>query len=141
MKLKSEYQQILHQAKALYYKKAQKIAGSKSGIIRLLQQVSIKVHQLIDSPAVLVIRGHLDVFIRMLSAYAKGSYKGLSNRSLGLLVLGLVYFALPLDLVPDFIPFVGYVDDLSVLLGICKSVQADIDQFILWEREKSDLKL
>ena len=141
MKLKSEYQQILHQAKALYFKKAEEIAASQIKIKRLLQQVSLKVHQLIDSPAVAEIRRQLDVFIRMLTAHVKGKYKGLSNRSLGLLVLGLFYFALPLDLVPDFIPLIGYVDDLSVLLGIFKSLQTDIEQFLVWESEQTDLNL
>lgn len=141
MKLKSEYQQILHQAKALYFKKAEEIAASQIKIKRLLQQVSLKVQQLIDSPAVAEIRRQLDVFIRMLTAHVKGKYKGLSNRSLGLLVLGLFYFALPLDLVPDFIPLIGYVDDLSVLLGIFKSLQTDIEQFLVWESEQTDLNL
>lgn len=141
MKLKSEYQQVLHQAKALYYNKAQEIAASQDKLKHLLQQVTHKVQQLIDSPAVVAIRRQLDIFIRMLTAHVKGRYKGLSNRSLGLLVLGLLYFALPLDLVPDFIPFVGYVDDLSVLLGIYKSLQTDIEQFLFWESEQSDLNL
>lgn len=141
MQLKSEYQQILHKAKVLYYKKAQEIAASQDKLKSLLQQVTLKVQQLIDSPAVVAVRKQLDIFIRMLTAHVKGKYKGLSNRSLGLLVLGLLYFALPLDLVPDFIPFVGYVDDLSVLLGIYKSLQADIEQFLFWESEQTDLNL
>jgi uncharacterized membrane protein YkvA (DUF1232 family) len=141
MKLKSEYQQILHQAKALYYEKAKEIASCQIKLKSLLHQVTIKFHQLINSPAVATVRRQLDIFIRMLTAHVKGRYKGLSNRSLGLLVLGLFYFALPLDLVPDFIPFVGYVDDLSVILGIYKSLQSDIEQFLFWESEQTDLNL
>lgn len=141
MKLKSDYQQILYKAKALYYEKAQEIAASKIKIKLLLQQVSMKIQQLIDSPAVAGVRRQLDIFIRMLTAHVKGRYKCLSNRSLGLIVLALFYFALPIDLVPDFIPFVGYVDDLSVLLGIFKSLQADIEHFLLWESEQTDLNL
>lgn len=141
MKLTSEYKQILHKAQALYMKKAQEIAASQTKIKKLLQEASHKVRQIVDSPAVAGIKGHLEVFIRMVTAHVKGRYKGLSNRSLGLLVLGLFYFALPLDFVPDFIPFVGYVDDLSVLLGIYKSLRADIEQFMHWESEQSDLKL
>ncbi len=141
MKLKSEYQQILHKAKALYYEKAQEIAASQVKIKSLLHQVSLKVQQLMDSPALAGIRRQLDIFTRMLTAHVKGRYKGLSNRSLGLLVLALFYFALPLDFVPDFIPFVGYVDDLSVLVGIYKSLQTDIEQFLFWESEQTDLNL
>ena len=29
---------------------------------------------------------------------------------------GLVYLALPLDLIPDFVPVVGYLDDLLLVM-------------------------
>jgi uncharacterized membrane protein YkvA (DUF1232 family) len=38
------------------------------------------------------------------------------------LVLLLVYLALPIDLVPDFIPVVGYADDVIVVVLVLRSV-------------------
>lgn len=38
------------------------------------------------------------------------------------LVLLLVYLALPLDLVPDFIPIVGYADDVVMVVLVLRSV-------------------
>ncbi len=38
------------------------------------------------------------------------------------LVLALVYLALPLDLVPDFIPVIGFADDAIVLCAVLRSV-------------------
>jgi uncharacterized membrane protein YkvA (DUF1232 family) len=55
---------------------------------------------------------------------------------LGLVALGLFYFALPTDMVPDFIPFVGYVDDITVLLAIFKSLESDIERFLDWEKNQ-----
>ena len=72
----------------------------------------------------------------MIKAHLSKKYAGLSNRSLGLIVLGLFYFALPTDLVPDFIPFVGYVDDITVLLAVFKSIQSDIEKFLEWEKNQ-----
>ena len=34
----------------------------------------------------------------------------------------LVYLALPVDLVPDFIPVVGYADDVVVVVVVLRSV-------------------
>ena len=35
-------------------------------------------------------------------------------------VAGLIYFISPIDLIPDFIPVVGYLDDLGVILAVLK---------------------
>lgn len=44
-----------------------------------------------------------------------GSYTDYSKKTLALIVSGLAYLALPLDLVPDWIPVVGWLDDVVVL--------------------------
>lgn len=143
MNIKEEYHHVFEKAKAIYFARAQRIAASESKLKQLIHQVRLKISELMETPLVAGARMQLEVFVRMLTAHIKGDYKSLSSRSLGLLVLGLFYFALPLDMVPDFIPFVGYVDDLSVLLGIYKSLQTDIDKFLLWEqnRHKTDIQL
>ncbi len=38
------------------------------------------------------------------------------------IVLGLVYLASPIDLIPDFIPVAGQLDDLAVLVAAGVSV-------------------
>lgn len=141
MNIKEEYYHAFEKAKAIYLDKAQQIAASEYKIKKLLHKVSVKIQQLMHTPMVVGARVQLEIFIRMLTAHLTGRYKGLSSRSIALLVLGLFYFALPVDLVPDFIPFVGYVDDLSVVLGIYKSIQADIERFLVWEQEQSELNL
>jgi len=32
----------------------------------------------------------------------------------------LIYFISPIDLIPDFIPFFGYLDDLGVIMAVVK---------------------
>jgi uncharacterized membrane protein YkvA (DUF1232 family) len=44
-----------------------------------------------------------------------GRYKGVSKSTIMLLAGGLAYLALPIDLVPDFIPVAGWMDDAAVL--------------------------
>ena len=43
-----------------------------------------------------------------------------------IIVGALVYFISPIDAVPDFIPGIGYVDDLGVLVGALGVVAAHI---------------
>ena len=51
----------------------------------------------------------------MVSDSVTGKYKGVSKSTIALLAGGLAYLALPIDLVPDFIPVAGWMDDAAVL--------------------------
>ena len=51
---------------------------------------------------------------------------------------GLFYFVMPLDAIPDFIPFAGFIDDLAVLTAISNAVQDELLAYRLW-REKASL--
>ena len=46
---------------------------------------------------------------------------------------GLLYFILPADLIPDFIPLVGYLDDLAVLTTIMNSLKGEITAYHSWK--------
>lgn len=50
----------------------------------------------------------------------------------------LGYFILPVDLVPDFIPVVGFTDDLAALIACCVKVSQIVTPEI---RSKADVKM
>lgn len=47
-----------------------------------------------------------------------------------LIAAGLLYFLLPFDMTPDFIPGLGYIDDALVLSGLWKVAQEEIERFL-----------
>ena len=55
-----------------------------------------------------------------------------------LIIAALGYFILPLDLIPDFIPIVGYGDDAAVLYGLIQKLDC-IDERVQ-AQAKSKLK-
>lgn len=128
---------LLGKAKRMYEKKAERIAQSKEKVHVLLERVTEKLHQVADNPTVQESRYYLETLIRMVKAYYKNEYRAFSTKTLVLLVLGLLYFVMPLDFIPDFIAGLGFVDDLSVLLAVTKSMQHDIEDFLEWERTKA----
>lgn len=75
----------------------------------------------------------IKVIIRMIKSYRKGLYRDLEWQSLVLLVAALVYFITPIDLIPDFIPITGFVDDITVVVWVYNKLQTEIDKFIAWE--------
>jgi len=127
---------LFSKVKAVYQSKAESIASSREKINKLLHRVSDKMREIGEIPSVRESKTQVEVLYRMVKAHVNNEYKGVSSRTLGMLVLGLLYFVLPLDFVPDFIPVIGYVDDLTVILAIFKSLTSDINKFLEWERSK-----
>lgn len=64
---------------------------------------------------------------------AKGRYE-LNKVTLGVIAGGLIYFFIPTDLIPDFIPLLGFVDDLAVLTTIINSLQVELDAYRAWRK-------
>jgi uncharacterized membrane protein YkvA (DUF1232 family) len=79
--------------------------------------------------------GDLTALIRMLRAWATRRYKRVPWQSLVLTTVAVVYFVMPLDAVPDFIPVIGFIDDGAVIAFVVRSIRADIAAFRAWEVE------
>jgi uncharacterized membrane protein YkvA (DUF1232 family) len=65
------------------------------------------------------------VYAALLLYYALCS-NTVSTADKALIIGSLGYFILPFDLIPDFIPMVGYVDDLAALVFTVKKVYDNI---------------
>jgi uncharacterized membrane protein YkvA (DUF1232 family) len=74
--------------------------------------------------------------IRMIRAYIKGDYKEIPWKSMVLIIGALIYFLMPIDVIPDFIPVAGLLDDISVVLLVFKMINDDINAFIDFEESK-----
>ncbi len=75
----------------------------------------------------------LRLVMRMVQAHFTGKYASFSTRSILMLVFSLVYFITPIDLIPDFIPALGFTDDISVLYFVLQSLANDIENYRQWE--------
>jgi uncharacterized membrane protein YkvA (DUF1232 family) len=75
---------------------------------------------------------------RLIKAYAKGNYREISWTSLVMIVASVIYFVMPVDLIPDFILFSGLLDDAALLGWTVKTFSSDIDAFIEWESNNKD---
>ncbi|MGY6743359.1 MAG: YkvA family protein [Cecembia sp.] len=122
-------------AKLLYQEKAREIAGEDGKLQKLLIQVRDRLDKVSHNPKVQEALEPIMVFKRMIQAHRSGQFK-VSNKTLGLIVLGLVYFITPLDIIPDFLPLIGFADDLSVLIAIYNSVKHEVDSFKAWEKNR-----
>lgn len=74
---------------------------------------------------------------RLLRSYADGSYRAIPWQSLVMILASVIYFVMPLDLIPDFLVGIGYVDDASLLAWTIHSFSSDIDKFAEWESKQA----
>ena len=72
----------------------------------------------------------------LLYYYLQSSH--ISTKDKAIIYGALGYFIFPFDIIPDYIPFIGYTDDLSILTYAYKKVKSKIDDHI---REKAKNKL
>jgi uncharacterized membrane protein YkvA (DUF1232 family) len=77
----------------------------------------------------------LMVCFKLIKAYANGSYRKVPWQSLLMIVAAVVYFVMPVDLIPDFLAGFGLLDDAALLSLTIRTVAADIDAFVKWEEK------
>lgn len=80
------------------------------------------------------------LLLEILKQYHKGDYKDIPWRSIAAITFTLLYIINPADMVPDVLPVIGYVDDISVFMGLFKLIEKDIDDYETWKVEESDIQ-
>jgi len=72
----------------------------------------------------------------LLKDYYKGNYQEVPWLIIASIGGTLLYVLSPIDLIPDFIPFFGYLDD-AVVFGLClKVVKVDLEKYRMWRNSK-----
>ena len=79
----------------------------------------------------------IKVLAEMLGAYVNGKYKKIPQKTLILIVAALIYLVNPFDLIPDFIPGIGYIDDARIIIFVFQSIFEDIQEFEKWKESKA----
>ena len=74
--------------------------------------------------------------LRMLRSYVNGEYRHIPWKSLLMIIGALIYFLMPIDLIPDIIPVAGLADDISIIFLVFGSINEDIEAFLEYEQSK-----
>jgi uncharacterized membrane protein YkvA (DUF1232 family) len=109
---------------------AESYLGHKDKLRGLLEVTSNKAKRYYES--LLAPWESLQIFIRMVRAWASGSYFAPTD-SILMIVAAVIYFVSPLDLIPDGIPVFGLMDDVAVIAFVAKANLTAISNFRKWE--------
>ena len=78
------------------------------------------------------VKDDVQSFVRFVAAFASGEYKEMPWRSAVFALAALLYFVSPVDLVPDFIPVLGFTDDVTVVFAVLTAIRKDLSRFERW---------
>ncbi len=71
----------------------------------------------------------LRLLVRIIRDYLSGNYRVIPFATLASLAMASLYVVSPFDLIPDFIPGVGFLDDLAVLRLVLLAVSRDLRDY------------
>jgi uncharacterized membrane protein YkvA (DUF1232 family) len=70
-------------------------------------------------------------------SYVSGEYRQIHTTTIASGLGVLLYVLSPIDLVPDFIPVLGFLDDLSLISWFIGKFHVEITRFQEWEQSAS----
>lgn len=79
------------------------------------------------------------LLIMLIKDYWDGNYKKIPRGTIAAVVFTLLYILSPFDLIPDFIPFFGYADDLALLLILWAGISEDVKRYAKWKAERDEV--
>ena len=120
---------------SILLKKATALFGKPAKVGFLLRDAYQKlVDTKSDKSGFAQIREVMMSFIRLVKAYFRGDYRDISTKSIIIGLATLLYVITLIDLVPDFIPVLGFADDISLMAWFIGAFQSELSKFREWEQ-------
>lgn len=74
----------------------------------------------------------------LLQDYWAGEYKSVPWKFIAAIGFAVTYLVSPLDVIPDFLPILGFVDDAAVFSLVVSAFQSEIKAYTEWKKNKSE---
>lgn len=75
----------------------------------------------------------------MLQDYRKGEYTTPPWFTIAAIGLTLLYVFNPMDMLPDFLPGVGYVDDFALFTVAVRFIESDLHAYLDWKIDEAKM--
>lgn len=80
---------------------------------------------------------YLPVMVSLVRSFVKKEYTDIPIGSIIAIISALTYFLSPVDVMPDAIPVIGYLDDAFVVAACWRLVESDVSEYLRWRDESN----
>lgn len=80
--------------------------------------------------------GNARLLFAMIRDIAAGRYRKIPYWSAMVLLLGILYIFFPFDIIPDFIPGYGQIDDAAIALLCLYLMEKDLRDYEIWKNQE-----
>lgn len=117
-----------------YVQKAKNILNDDKKIGELLGNLESKLQSV---PVVGTGLADIVILAELVRAYVKKEYTDIRATSVAVATAAVLYFVTPIDLVPDFIPVLGFADDIAVIALAIGLIHSELMEFKNWQKNRS----
>ena len=82
--------------------------------------------------------GNFKLLYSLIKDYWKGEYRNVSPWSILVFFAGIIYVISPIDIIPDFLPLVGQIDDALILILCMYFLEKDLHKYKEWKIKNRD---
>ncbi|MAC96505.1 MAG: hypothetical protein CMC96_13510 [Flavobacteriales bacterium] len=115
--------------------KAEQIIGNEEKLIKLLNDGQKKAKE--KQEKLKSVWNDFQALFRLIKAWWKKEYTSVPWKTILYAIAAVFYFVNPFDVVPDFIPALGLLDDITLITFVINSLKKDIEAFLNWESGKA----
>ena len=124
--------------------RAKKILNDEDAFRSFIDDVENKFNRLFRkstfvSKSLRQIKEYVPLLVSLVKSYFRKEYNHIPTGTIIGVVGALIYFLSPIDIVFDFIPGLGNVDDATVLLFCIMSMKSDLDDYKKWKELNADV--
>lgn len=83
--------------------------------------------------------GKMMTLFRLIKSSIKNEYTEVPRAKVLLGIAAILYFVSPVDILPDFLPIFGFVDDAALFAWFLKQASPEIAKFEAWENSRMQM--
>ncbi|EFI42646.1 hypothetical protein HMPREF0629_01305 [Peptoniphilus sp. oral taxon 386 str. F0131] len=113
-------------------KSAERIYNDKDKFSELLEKIK---HSRLNIDEFSKIKFELILLISMCYDFIKGRYKNIRKSDMLLIICAFIYLLNPMDIIPDMLLEIGFLDDLTILTYLISKIRLQIKNYEKWKME------
>ena len=114
------------------YSEAEEILQDEDKMERFLQKLERKLRTVPIAGSALA---YVPIMMSLVKSYVKREYTELPIATMISVVVALIYFLSPIDIIPDVVPFAGYIDDAAIIVACLAFIRTDLEDYRIWRKE------